>query len=154
MTPNRLEKLLAAWLPGQRWFAGGGSGAKDVEITSDAQLAGGEPELRHLMVETRRGAESCTYQVLLGIRARLPQDMAPAAIGAMPDGRIAYDGAADPDLTAVLLAGMAGQRESGRLRFHAEPGAVIETTAPGRTLPPHTSNTSVVFGDSAILKLL
>ncbi|HYL69890.1 MAG TPA: hypothetical protein VEY89_01135, partial [Candidatus Dormibacteraeota bacterium] len=40
------------------------------------------------------------------------------------------------------------------LRFGAEPGAVVDAVASPRALPPLASNTSVVFGDKAILKVL
>ncbi|HUZ54280.1 MAG TPA: phosphotransferase [Streptosporangiaceae bacterium] len=154
MTQSPLEDLLSAWLPAQRWFAGSGSLAREIEITSDVQLAGGDPELRHLMVDVWVGQEIVSYQVLLGLRGQLPPDLAAAVIGTVADGRVAYDGARDPELTAVLLRGIAAQRRAGPLRFEAEPGAHIDDTAAGRTLPALASNTSIVFGDKAILKLL
>ena len=154
MTQGALADLLSEWLPAQRWFAGSGSRVRQVKITSDVQLAAGDPELRHLMVDVLVGQERVSYQVLTGLRAELPPALAGASIGAMPDGRIAYDGAADPELTAVLLRGIVAQRSVGPLRFGAEPGAIIDETAPGRTLPALASNTSVVFGEAAILKLL
>ncbi len=154
MTQGALADLLSEWLPAQRWFAGSGSRVRQVEITSDVQLAAGDPELRHLMVDVLVGQEQVSYQVLTGLRAELPPALAGASIGAMPDGRIVYDGAADPELTAVLLRGIVAQRSVGPLRFGTEPGAIIDETAPGRTLPALASNTSVVFGEAAILKLL
>ena len=169
MTQGPLADLLSAWLPAQRWFAGSGSLVREVEVTSDVQLAEGDPELRHLMVDVwvgsqqasphraspqKTGTAKVSYQVLLGLRAELPPDLAAAAIGTVADGRIAYDGALDPELTAVLLRGIAGQRRAGPLRFEAEPGARIDDTAPARALPALASNTSIVFGDTAILKLL
>ncbi len=154
MTQGALADLLSEWLPAQRWFAGSGSRVRQVEITSDVQLAAGDPELRHLMVDVLVGQEQVSYQVLTGLRAELPPALAGASIGAMPDGRIVYDGAADPELTAVLLRGIVAQRSVGPLRFGTEPGAIIDETAPGRALPALASNTSVVFGEAAILKLL
>jgi maltokinase len=154
MTQGVLADLLSQWLPAQRWFAGSGSRVRQVEITSDVQLAAGDPELRHLMVDALVGNERVSYQVLTGLRAELPPALAGASIGAMPDGRIAYDGAADPELTAVLLRGIVAQRSVGPLRFGTEPGAIIDQSAPGRALPALASNTSVVFGEAAILKLL
>ncbi|HXL19750.1 MAG TPA: aminoglycoside phosphotransferase, partial [Streptosporangiaceae bacterium] len=154
MTQGALADLLSQWLPAQRWFAGSGSSVRQVEITSDVQLAAGDPELRHLMVDALVGQERVSYQVLTGLRAELPPALAGAGIGALPDGRIAYDGAADPELTAVLLRGIVAQRSVGPLRFGTEPGAIIDQSAPGRTLPALASNTSVVFGEAAILKLL
>jgi maltokinase len=154
VTQGALADLLSEWLPAQRWFAGSGSRVRQVEITSDVQLAAGDPELRHLMVDVLVGQERVSYQVLTGLRAELPPALAGASIGAMPDGRIAYDGAADPELTPVLLRGIVAQRSVGPLRFGTEPGAIIDGTAPARTLPALASNTSVVFGEAAILKLL
>ncbi len=167
MTQSPLANLLSAWLPAQRWFAGSGSVVREIEITSDVELAAGEaddPELRHLMVDVwigpqaagpeRVSTEKVSYQVLLGLRAHLPPDLAGAVIGTVADGRIAYDGARDPELTAVLLRGIAARRRAGPLRFEAEPGARIDDAATPRTLPALASNTSVVFGDQAILKLL
>jgi maltokinase len=149
-----LHDLLSAWLPAQRWFAASGAAIGKVEITSDIQLAAGDPELRHLMVDVWLGQDRVSYQVLAGLRAELPAALTAARIGQIPDGRIAYDGAADPELTGVLLRGIAGRRRVGPLRFEREPGAAIDENAPGRTLPALASNTSVVFGDEAILKLL
>jgi len=154
VTQGALADLLSEWLPAQRWFAGSGSRVRQIEITSDVQLAAGDPELRHLMVDVLVGQERVSYQLLTGLRAELPPALAGASIGAMPDGRIAYDGAADPELTAVLLRGIVAQRSVGPLRFGTEPGAIVDGTAPGRTLPALASNTSVVFGEAAILKLL
>lgn len=154
MTLSALADLLAAWLPRQRWFAGGNGGISAVEITSDVQLAAGDPELRHLIVTVRLGGEAVSYQILAGFRTHLPDWLDQARIGATADGRVAYDGASDPELTAIVLRGIAAQRVAGPLRFASEPGALIEPGATGRMLPPLQSNTSIVFGDKAILKLL
>jgi len=154
VTQSALADLLSAWLPAQRWFAGSGAQVRQVEITSDVALADGDPELRHLLADAWLGQEKVGCQVPVGIRSELPQALGDAAIGTLHDGRIAYDAARDPELTAVLLRGIAARRTAGPLRFAAEPGAVIDQTAAGRTLPALASNTSIVFGDQAILKLL
>jgi maltokinase len=154
VTQGALADLISQWLPAQRWFAGSGSRVRQVEITSDVQLAAGDPQLRHLIVDVGVSEDRVSYQVLVGLRAELPPDLAAARIGSMPDGMTAYDGTADPELTTVLLGGIAARRSVGPLRFGTEPGAVIDDGAPGRTLPALASNTSVVFGEAAILKLL
>jgi maltokinase len=154
-----LADLLSAWLPAQRWFAGSGRQVR-VEIASDIALAeagasqDGRPGLRHVLADAWLGQERVSYQVPVGIRAELPTELAGARIGALADGRIAYDGAADPELASVLLHGIATGRREGRLHFSAAPGVLIDETLPGRPLPALASNTSVVFGDKAILKLL
>ena len=125
-----------------------------LEITSQVTLAEGDPELVHLMVDVTTGHERVGYQVPVGVRAALPAALEPARIGALPDGRVAYDAMADPALTALLLRGIAEDHSAGPLRFRSEPGAVVDASAQARALPPLASNTSVVFGDKAILKLL
>ncbi|MGI9005991.1 MAG: maltokinase N-terminal cap-like domain-containing protein [Streptosporangiaceae bacterium] len=154
MTQNALAELLAGWLPAQRWFAGSGATVRLVGLASDVSLADGDPELRHLIADAWVGEEKVSYQVLLGIRADLPPFLTSAAIGRLPDGRMAYDGACDPALAALLLGGIAAGRQAGPLRFVREPGAVISQDAPARPLPALASNTSIVFGEQAILKLL
>ena len=154
VTQNALAKLLAGWLPAQRWFAGSGATVRQIALASDVPLAEGDPELRHLIADVWVGEEKVSYQVLLGIRAELPAFLSQAAIGRLPDGRIAYDGARDPALAAVLLRGIAAGRVAGPLRFISEPGAVISQDAPARALPALASNTSIVFGEQTILKVL
>ncbi len=154
VTKSALADLLPAWLPAQRWFAGSGATVAKLEIQSQVTLAEGDPELVHLMLDVMVGQERVSYQVPVGIRSALPDALSSASIGSLPDGRVAYDAAADPGLTGIMLRGIAAGRQAGPLRFGAEPGAVIDVNAPARTLPPLASNTSVVFGDKAILKLL
>src|SRR5258708_15516278 len=154
MSNGSLAELLAGWLPAQRWFAGSGPIVRDVAIRSDVKLADGDPELWHLIVDAAMGAHTVGYQVPIGLASHLKPELGPAVIGALSDGRIAYDGAMDPELTAVLLDGIASQRTEGPISFRAEPGAAIDKGAVGRTLPATASNTSVIFGDKAILKLL
>ncbi len=149
-----LGPMLARWLPAQRWFAGSGATIRDITITSDVLLQPGDPELRHLVADVLAGQDKVSYQLLVAFRGEFPGRYASSAIGTMPDGRLAYDAADDPELTRVLLDGIAAGRAAGRLRFAAEPGAVIDRTALGRAMPPLHSNTAVVFGDRAILKLL
>ena len=154
MPRNALAELLAGWLPAQRWFAGSGSKVCQVTVTSDVLLADGDPVLRHLIADVLIADEQVRYQVLLGVRRELPPFLNEAAIGKLPDGRIAYDGATDPALASVLLQGIAEHRREGPLRFVREPGAVINADASARTLPALASNTSIVFGEQAILKII
>lgn len=153
-----LADLLAAWLPAQRWFAGGQRKAAGPEITSSVVLAGGDPELRHLMVTVTNGSSRISYQVPVGLSARsAPAAGTPAAaavIGRIGDGRIAYDALGDPQLAGLLLTGIASGRAESRLRFTAEPGAAVRTGLPAQVLSAEQSNTSIVFGEDSILKVL
>lgn len=154
MGNGSLTDLLGGWLPAQRWFAGSDAMMHGLAIMSDVPLAGGDPELRHLIVDATTGDGTVRYQVLVGLATQLRPDLGPATIGTLADGRIAYDAAVDPGLTAALLDGIASRRRAGPVSFHSVPGAAIDAGAVGRTLPPTASNTSVVFGERAILKLL
>ncbi len=149
-----LVDLLAAWLPAQRWFAGGDVGATATRITSVVVLVKGDPELRHLMVLVTGGRSAVSYQLAIGLRAQTAPESGPAVIGRVEDGRIAYDALGDPELAGLLLRGIASGRQVGPLRFAAEPGAVFSAGLPGRVLSAEQSNTSIVFGDDSILKVL
>jgi maltokinase len=154
MSNGSLTELLADWLPSQRWFAGGGAPIDSIVINSEVQLTVSDPELRHLVVDVTVSGETSSYQVLAGLTGDLAPELARGTIGQLADGRTAYDGALDPSLTSVLLRGIVAQRQAGPIRFVAEDGAAIDAEAVGRTLPALQSNTGVVFGNQAILKLL
>ena len=147
------EAELAGWLPRQRWFAGKGAPVSEVAISSDTPLVEGDPGLRHLILTVRQGGSTDRYQVLAGLRAAIPDRLQHAVIGPAGDGLTAYDGLHDPELTPVLLAAMAAQRAIGRLRFASEPGEHIDTGLESLVLTGEQSNTSLLFGEDAILKV-
>ena len=109
-----IEDALAQWLGSQRWFAGKGMGPRDLAIVADTELVAGDPELRHLIVAVSHGTTVDYYQILVGLRRRLPERLDYARIGPIGDGpvgggRIAYDALHDADLTKPLLAAMAAK---------------------------------------------
>ncbi|GAA2418547.1 phosphotransferase [Actinomadura vinacea] len=165
-----LTGALADWLPRQRWFGGKDRPIGEVTIGSDTELIGadteligagteppvpleGAPTLRHLVVDVRQGDDVDRYQLLIGSRETLPERLRPGEIVRTPDGAHLYDAVHDPDLTRVLLDGVAREAGVGPLRFRRAPGAEIETGL--RALPgaAEQSNTSLVFGDAYICKL-
>jgi maltokinase len=147
---------LAAWLPGQRWFAGKGTPITGLTITADTVLVDGDPGLRHLLVAVAQRSGTDRYQVFLGVRAQIPDRLQHAVIGPagpLAPGRTGYDALHDPQLTRRLLQAMAGQESTGPLQFGAEPGAEISTGTDSLVLTAEQSNTSLVFGEEAILKV-
>jgi maltokinase len=148
-----IEDTLAAWLPAQRWYAGSPAATRDLAITADTILAAGDPALRHLIIALRQAGQTVRYQVLVGVRSRLPDRLRHAAIGPA-DGGVAYDALHDPVLTRMILHSLADQRVVGPLRFVREPGAVIDTAPDSTVLTAEQSNTSLIFGDFAILKVV
>jgi maltokinase len=158
--PPALAGLLATWLPKQRWYAGKGTELGRLAITAQAVLITGEPELQHLIVTVQRpgatgnGQLSARYQVLVGLRREMPASLRHAVIGELPGGLTAYDALHDPALSSCLLAGIAAGRTEGGLVFAREPGAALDSWPGARVISAEQSNTSVVFGEAAILKVL
>ena len=147
------EEALATWLIRQRWFAGKGRGLRDLAIVADTEVVSGDPELRHLIVTVSYDTTVDYYQVLTGLRHELPDELQHARIGPSDDGRQAYDGLHDAELTRTLLAGIAADESIGRLRMRTIPGASFETGLDSLVLGGEQSNTSLVYGEESILKV-
>src|ERR1700733_15297991 len=152
-----IEDALAPWLGNQRWFAGKGEGTRDLAIVADTKLVAGDPELRHLIIAVSHGAAVDYYQILVGLRRKLPERLEYARIGPIGDalagGKIAYDALHDADLTKPILAGIAADASVGTLRMHKIEGAGFETGLDSLVLTSEQSNTSLVFGEESILKV-
>src|SRR5215470_835805 len=147
------EEALVAWLPQQRWFAGKGTPITGLAIAEDTTLVAGDPGLRHLILAVSQGSGTDSYQVFAGTRADLPGWLDHARIGPDGEGLTAYDGLHDPELTRTLLAAMAGEQSIGPLRFAHTPGRQIVTGLDSLALTAEQSNTSLLFGEEAILKV-
>jgi maltokinase len=148
-----IEDALAPWLGNQRWFAGKGQGLRDLAIVAETEVVAGDPELRHLIVAASHGTAVDYYQILVGLRRKLPERLAHVRIGPLADGRIAYDALHDADLTKPLLAAVAADASIGSLRMQRVDGAVFETGLDSLVLTSEQSNTSLVYGDESILKV-
>ncbi len=152
------EDTLATWLVKQRWFAGKGRTVHDLAVVADTEIIPGDPGLRHLIVTVSHGATSDCYQLFIGYRARLPARLRHARIGTHAGLQI-YDGLHDTALTRTLLDAIAADRTVGTLRFCRMPGAQIswgsgdEAGLDSLVLTGEQSNTSLVFGESAIFKV-
>ena len=147
------EDALATWLVRQRWFAGKGRELRDLAIVADAEIVSGDPELRHLIITVSHGTTVDYYQVLAGLRRRLPARLRHARIGASGDGRQAYDALHDSDLTKSLLDAIAAGTSVGSLQMHRIAGAEFGTGLDSLVLSGEQSNTSLVYGDESILKV-
>jgi maltokinase len=152
-----LEDVLATWLVKQRWFAGKGRTVHDLAIVADTEIVPGDPGLRHLIVTVSHGATSDCYQLFIGMRARLPARLRHARIGTAHTGAggdmQVYDGLHDTELTRTLLDAIADDGTVGTLRFCRVPGERIERGLDSLVLTGEQSNTSLVFGESAIFKV-
>ncbi|MEV6613311.1 phosphotransferase [Streptomyces sp. NPDC051051] len=156
-----LAPLLREWLPRQRWFAGKGSPVTGFSLVAGTELlpAASRLGLYHLLVRAHQGAvPGDCYQLLIGAREALPPRLAPALIGHVSDGplggRTVYDALYDTRPAEVLLEALRTEARIGVLRCERDPAQEIRAGLVPRRLTAEQSNSSVVFGDTFILKLL
>ncbi|MBX9394347.1 maltokinase [Streptomyces sp. TRM72054] len=168
-----LDPLLRDWLPRQRWFAGKGRPVAGFSLVASTELlpAGGKLGLYHLLVQVHQpptpapGTSTGTgpapgdcYQLLVGVREALPPRLAPALIGHVTEGPLAghtvYEALYDPRPAEVLLEALRTQARIGGLRFEREPHQEIRSGLVSRAVTAEQSNSSVIYGDTFILKLL
>ncbi|MFJ4953672.1 maltokinase [Streptomyces sp. NPDC088760] len=162
-----LDPLLRAWLPRQRWFAGKGrpvTGFTPVSVT-ELLPPDGRLGLYHLLLRVQQPAApgapphpgDC-YQLLIGVREALPPRLAPALIGHVTQGPLAgrtvYEALYDPRPAEVLLEALRTRARIGALRFERESRQEIRAGLVARLMTAEQSNSSVVYGDTFILKLL
>ncbi|WP_225849865.1 maltokinase [Streptomyces sp. HPF1205] len=158
-----LDPLLRAWLPRQRWFAGKGLPIGGFHLTAATELVPpggrlGPLGLLHVLVDVEQpGRSPDCYQLLLGAHPLLPSALVRAALGPAVggpyDGLTLYDAPHDPRLAALLLERLRMPGRIGRLRFTTEPRAQFPPGLTPRVSTAEQSNTSVVYGDTYILKL-
>ncbi|MFR9725429.1 maltokinase N-terminal cap-like domain-containing protein [Streptomyces sp. MS19] len=163
-----LTGLLARWMPRQRWFAGKGRPLNSLTLVSATELlpctgGGPIPGLLHLLVRTRLGGQEGAssggdcYQLLLGVRPTLPPTLGPALVGRPTEGplrgKAVYEALHDARLAALLLERLRAPGRLGGLTFGRAPGSAIPSGLAARVLTGEQSNTSVVYGETHILKL-
>ncbi|MFF8946458.1 maltokinase [Streptomyces sp. NPDC014864] len=162
-----LDPLLREWLPRQRWFAGKGRPVTGFSLVAATELlpANGKLGLFHLLVRAHQplapvqGAVShpgdC-YQLLIGVREALPPRLAPALIGHVTEGpfagRTVYEALYDSRPAEVILEALRTRARIGGLRFERQDE--IRADLVPRVVTAEQSNSSVVYGDTFILKLL
>ena len=140
---DQLTTLLPDFLVRQRWFAGDEAPAS-VELIDQELLAEGSPGLLWVLAQVK--GDDAAYQVPVGLRPldqmeEWLQGKGRSLIGDVDDGErvfLAYDALIDPELVPVLVEQVA-------------PGAVSDTTV--RALAVEQSNTSVIVGEQAVLKV-
>ncbi|MEU0332457.1 maltokinase [Streptomyces sp. NPDC006193] len=162
-----LEPLLREWLPRQRWFAGKGrpvTGLTPVAVT-ELLPPDGRLGLYHLLLRAHQPpapgsaphAGDC-YQLLIGVREALPPRLAPALIGHVEEGPLAgrtvYEALYDARPAELLLEALRTRARVGVLRSERDPHQEIRAGLVPRLLTAEQSNSSVVYGDTFILKLL
>ena len=154
--PDAVHDLIAGWLTTQRWFAGKGR-MFTVEVDRLAELsATPQVTLWTARVEYPEG-ESETYLVPLVSRPEPSATLEHVLLGTVetePGIRWVYDALHDKDATPAWLQGIRAAAQDGPIRFarFGEPGE-IPVDEPSLVLTGEQSNTSMVFGDVAIMKV-
>ena len=158
-TAEQLQPLVAAGLPNQRWFAGKGRDASfTVERLAEVQ---DEPKLAIWIVHADYvDGDSETYHLPLTDRSEAVSSLEHVQIGTVDtaDGpRWVYDALHDKDVTPAWLFGMRDEvtTDDGQVRFvrYADDPGEIPVDENSLVLTGEQSNTSMVFGDIAIMKV-
>jgi maltokinase len=158
---TELETALAAFLPGQRWFAGKGRSVAEVRVESSVPLRTALPSLTAVVAAVAYadgGVER--YHVPVGhdrgLEARQLTDQVPDAViyeTKGPKGGPFYDAVRDERLGGVFLDLLSRAANVQELRFYRMPEWTETLRGPGRLVGAEQSNSSLVFGNKLILKL-
>lgn len=161
---NRVEglgPLVAAWLPNQRWFGGKGREIADISVHAVANVPGTEPPVTIWIaqVDYADGTQE-RYQVPLLVRATPVDSLEHVLLGTVdlpPDhrpGLWVYDALHDKDVTAAWLLGIRDETKTDQLRFTRLADAdTIPVDEPSLVITGEQSNTSLMYGDVAIMKV-
>ena len=151
---------LASYLGHQRWFAGKGRAWQTVATTTVGQPPGsGEPEVRiDTLTVAYDDGETETYQIPLASYSSDQEHLAHAYVGEEIDEhghrRHVYDALHDKDATVHWVAGIADEVAVPGLAFHRDPSlSELPPGGPSIVVGAEQSNTSVIFGDSVIMKV-
>ncbi len=151
-----LVELLREWMPHQRWF--GSKGREWADVSEDGFLldsAGPVLSVHRVQVTFTDGGRE-TYLVPLSWRNHVIEELSSAFVGAVPgkDGEnYAYDAMRDRDATSPWLVHLVAAATIGPMHFHPAGVAYIPEGLPGDIVSGEQSNTSLIYGSEAILKL-
>jgi len=155
---TEVSRVLQDWLGHQRWFAG-----KSRESTVQARLLATLAEQPHLVqiwladVSYAEGIEH--YQVPLVMRTEAVDQLSHAFVGSAPDADGGppvelYDALHDKEVTGLWLRAMIEDSTVDGVSFvRTVDPAEIPVSEPSLALSTEQSNTSLVYGDVAILKV-
>lgn len=146
---------LREWIINRRWYAGRN---RTLASALPAAVTPIGDDLEHVLLDV-------TYVDGFAERYQLLIRWADAAVGGFPEAavigtapgprgqRVAYDALYDPEAARHLLSLIDSSATVGDLRFSREPGATLPVDAPPKVSGAEQSNTSVIFGKDAMLKV-
>lgn len=143
------------WIVHRRWYAGR---SRELVSAEPAVVTPLRDDLDHILLDvTYTDGTVERYQLVVRWADSPVAGFGEAAtIGTAlgPQGeRIAYDALFDPDAARHLLRLVDASATVADLRFTREPGATLPLYAPPKVSSAEQSNTSVIFGKDAMLKV-
>ena len=153
------EDQLAAYLSGRRWFSGKGRGFSVTHVHALPWLTDSEPWVRTEIVSvTYDDGHTDSYQFPVGYRRTEDAELGHALIGTCDVEGLgtvsAYDAVYLKDASTALLGAFLERRDDSSLSFRVVEGAELPAPgAPGMVMRAEQSNTSIAYGEDAILKL-
>ncbi|MBO0844831.1 MAG: hypothetical protein J2P22_05380 [Nocardioides sp.] len=157
MPPDDRLRQLTGYIESARWFGGKGRGARATGVRRLGVIAEHGPRVVVDLVElTYDDGGRELYQVPLALYTDPEHRLDHAFVGWWEDPEVgwthAYDVVHDRGaMAAYLEAFVAGP--GGPLAFRTLPGEELDPTAPSTPLSAEQSNSSVVFGEQALLKM-
>jgi maltokinase len=147
-----MRQLLSEWMPRQRWFGGKGRVIAEVEEASSSLLLDADPQVRLVVARvTYEDGTVESYQLLMASTKDSVEQRLEHAVLGEHEGNLVYDAVHDPVATTALLEHLALGSNVDDLTFTRD--ADLDPELPGRVLGAEQSNTSIVYGDTVILKL-
>jgi maltokinase len=154
------DEHLHEYLGHQRWFAGKG---RPFGVTSRRTFPwltddGASPAFRvELVTVTYGDGDSETYQLPVSYYTEVQEHLAHAFIGTWEEPGLgdvlAYDGLHDRDATSSLLRAILDERAVEGLHFHCLEETDRGIKGPSLLMSAEQSNSSLVFGEDALLKV-
>ncbi len=155
------EDQLSAYLSEQRWFAGKGRDFTIQGVHPTSWLSSTGPRVRIEMVSVLYvdgDPRTETYQVPLAYLREADPDLTHALVGPVdhPDlgTVVAYDAVFLPAVADLLLRCFRDRRHESDVSFHVLDDAELPTAGvSGTVMTAEQSNTSIAYGEDALLKL-
>jgi maltokinase len=154
---NDALRQLGEYLEGARWFGGKGRGVQVAGVRRLGVIADERPRVVVDLVEVvYDNAETDLYQLPLALYTDSEHRLDHAFVGWWEDpdaGWVhAYDAVHDREAMAAYLRAFAFPPD-GPLAFRTRPGVQLDPEAPSTPLSAEQSNSSVMFGEDALLKV-
>jgi maltokinase len=156
-TAADLADLLARWMPTQRWFAA--KGQQFVIVPRElAAVGAGPPEFSIWLADVRlANGTTQTYQIPLVEHVDPVATLEHVLVGTIGSGddiRWVYDALYDHEATHRYLVGFRDLPQSGPIRFERLADvSELPMDSSSLVLTGEQSNTSLIFGDQAIMKV-